>query len=61
MANSRGDNIVKEPHPEHRSRYTPDGRRDHVGDGRGDLDRQQTSDAHQETKNTLDLSSDDGP
>ena len=37
--NSRSDNIVEEPYAEHRTRYTPDGRRDHVGDGRGDLDR----------------------
>jgi len=60
MINSRGDNILEEPHAEHRTRYTPDGRRDHVGDGRGDLDRQQTGNTHQETKDTLSLSSGGG-
>ena len=53
VANSPGHNIIKEPHPKHRTRYTPNGRRNHVGDWGGDLDRQQTSDAHQEAEDTL--------
>lgn len=38
MANSRSDDFTKEPHAKHRTRYTPNSRGDHVGDGRGDLD-----------------------
>ena len=40
VGNSRSDNIIKQPHAKYRTRYTPDGGRDHVGNGRGDFDRQ---------------------
>ena len=57
VANSPSHNIIKKPHAKPRTRYTPNGGRDHVCNGGGNLDRQQTGDAHQETKDTLDLAS----
>ena len=38
--NSPSDNIVEQPYAEYRAYHTPYGGRDHVGDGRSDLDRQ---------------------
>ena len=53
MTDVRGHDVVEEPHAKEGRSDASDGGGDHVGDGRGDLDGEQTRDAHQESEYAL--------